>query len=87
MTKYTCWGSVTGDCGHEHRSIRAAVICKQQHSRGCRRQGGYSDRSVRALDSGRTVHSYDVTRGPGRHLDDDEMAEMHDLYLRDQAVH
>jgi hypothetical protein len=44
---FTTWGPVRGCCGHAHRSIAAAVQCKQRDYAGCRRQGGYSDRQVR----------------------------------------
>jgi hypothetical protein len=54
MTRYTTGGSVRGDCGHSHRTISAATRCLMQDQSGCRKQGGYSDRSVRAVDDGDT---------------------------------
>ena len=66
--RYTTWGRVRGDCGHEHRSLLAAHKCLQNDLNGCRSQGGYSDRTLYVLDPGQTVKSYDVTRGPGRPL-------------------
>lgn len=57
MTKYIAKGEVCGDCGHLHRTIRAAVRCVQEHqhsidisypSRYPTRS--YSDRKVMAVD-------------------------------------
>lgn len=62
---FTTWGSVRGDCGHAHRTIEAAEACRSRDSRGCRSQGGYSDREIRALESPAEVREYDVRRGPG----------------------
>jgi hypothetical protein len=45
-TTYTTRGSVRGCCGHKHRSIETAQKCVMADEAGCRRQGGYSDRSV-----------------------------------------
>jgi hypothetical protein len=47
---YTCKGDTRGDCGHNHRRITTAVQCCAADSRGCRKQGGYSDRVVRRTD-------------------------------------
>lgn len=44
---YVNAGSVTGECGHRHRSISTAAKCQHKHENGCSRQGGYSDRSLR----------------------------------------
>lgn len=46
MTTYTTTGSVRGDCGHQHKTLRAAVACLMRDQRGCKAQGGYSDRTV-----------------------------------------
>jgi hypothetical protein len=62
---YTTWGSVTGDCGHLHRSPEAAGACLDQHGHDCRTQGGRSDRQVRVVRSREELDNYDVTRGPG----------------------
>lgn len=43
---YRCVGSVRGWCGHRHTSVREAVRCLQRDQRGCKSQGGYSDRCV-----------------------------------------
>lgn len=43
---YGTLGDVRGHCGHKHATIRAAYQCFVRDSRACRRQGGYSDRSV-----------------------------------------
>ena len=40
-------GSVTGECGHRHRSISTAAKCQHNHSNACSSQGGYSDRALR----------------------------------------
>lgn len=62
---YTTWGPVRGDCGHAHRTVEAAKQCIARDAAGCRSQGGYSDRSVRRIDSLDELRNYDVTRGPG----------------------
>lgn len=61
---YTTWGSVRGCCGHEHGTFEEAATCRVADARGCKAQGGYSDRQVREVDG--DWGSYDVTRGPGR---------------------
>lgn len=45
-TTYTTQGSVRGCCGHQHRTIEAAQQCVSRDHARCKRQGGYSDRSV-----------------------------------------
>ena len=65
MTSYTTFGSVRGDCGHAHQTYAAAEACIRRDQRGCRQQGGYSDREVRVIVAPAEVASYDVTRGPG----------------------
>jgi hypothetical protein len=45
---YTTYGSVRGDCGHQHQTHEAAQRCADRDMRGCRRAGGYSDRLVYA---------------------------------------
>lgn len=45
-TFYIAFGDVRGDCGHAHRTARAAAVCVERDRRGCRSQGGYSDRIV-----------------------------------------
>ena len=49
---YVCSGSVRGECGHVHRTLRGAARCLARDQRGCRSQGGYSDRHVRHADGG-----------------------------------
>lgn len=39
-------GSVRGNCGHRHRSLRAAARCLREDQAGCEMQGGYSDRHL-----------------------------------------
>ena len=50
MTTYTTSGSVCGQCGHRHRTLRAAVKCADRHMNACNRHGGYSDRYVVSVD-------------------------------------
>ena len=47
---YRCVGNVRGWCGVRHRSWEAALRCCEEDSKGCCRQGGYSDRSVWLYD-------------------------------------
>ena len=49
-TTYTTCGSVRGNCGHNHRTMAAAVRCLLADQSGCRTHGGYSDRVVRVTD-------------------------------------
>ena len=79
MIRYTTWGSVCGDCGHEHRTLEAAYRCLRRHQRGCRSQGGYSDREIRRLDPGSTVDSYYVQDGPGQPLPGEEYDRVQDM--------
>ncbi len=46
MKGYITIGSVRGWCGHVHRTELGAVRCLARDRRGCRGQGGYSDRNV-----------------------------------------
>ena len=48
---YSVSGSVRGDCGHKHRSIKTARRCYLRDHKGCQSQGGYSDRT--------TIHAYE----------------------------
>lgn len=50
MTKYTTYGDVRGGCGHRHSTREAAERCLSRDQRGCKCQGGYSDRSVVYVD-------------------------------------
>lgn len=50
MVGYTTKGEIRGECGHTHRSLQAALRCKEADQRGCRMQGGYSDRYVYGVD-------------------------------------
>ena len=52
MTYYTTKGDVRGPCGHKHKTVRAAVACLQADAKGCRSQGGYSDRRVLGVEDG-----------------------------------
>ena len=51
MALYTTYGHVRRLCGHHHRSESAAGQCVARDQNGCASQGGYSDRSVYAIDS------------------------------------
>ncbi len=44
--RYTTHGAVRGRCGHEHRTIQAALKCLARDIRQCQSVGGYSDRYV-----------------------------------------
>ena len=61
-TSYTTWGSVCGSCGHQHRTIDAAVKCRMRHSAGCCSQGGYSDRDIYSLADGHRTPLTDLER-------------------------
>lgn len=43
---YTTYGQVRGCCGHRHTSVETAERCITKDGRGCRMQGGYTDRSI-----------------------------------------
>lgn len=47
---YSCRGSVRGTCPHKHRTLLGAARCIHQDKVGCRRQGGYSDRTIYSMD-------------------------------------
>jgi len=50
MTTYTTRGSVRGSCGHQHKTMAAALSCLMADQSGCRTHGGYSDRYIRVID-------------------------------------
>ncbi len=60
---YTAIGNVRGSCGHAHRTAEAAQACFRRDMAGCRRQGGYSDRFVRAFVGGTRAPSLDPNGG------------------------
>lgn len=68
---YTTWGPDRQDCGHRHKKIEQAIACLRTDMRGCRKQGGYSDRQIRVIYSRDDLVNYDVTKGPGHRLDQD----------------
>jgi hypothetical protein len=49
---YTTVGDVRGACGHTHRTLAAAQECLRRDQRGCRAQGGYSDRRIMTATDG-----------------------------------
>ncbi len=51
-TYYTTVGRVRGECGHKHQSPETAQACIGRDGVGCASQGGYSDRSIRAVEDG-----------------------------------
>lgn len=67
MKRYTTWGPVRGDCGHLHYDLMGAKNCIDRDMKGCKSQGGYSDRHIRVLkmEPTATLASYDTTKGPG----------------------
>ncbi|MDX1469778.1 MAG: hypothetical protein R3258_10600 [Acidimicrobiia bacterium] len=48
--RYVTVGAVRGYCAHIHRTLSGAYDCLERDRRGCRRQGGYSDRRVMRYD-------------------------------------
>lgn len=66
---YTTYGSVRGGSGGLHRTREAAGRALGRDRRGCRSQGGYSDRQVVAVgDDGYLYHDdacTDWVPGPG----------------------
>lgn len=42
--------AIRGECGHRHNTIKGAARCQRQEDRICKRQGGYSDRTLRVRD-------------------------------------
>ena len=63
---YTTWGSVRGDCGHVHKTAESAEKCIEKDNSGCHKQGGYSDRRIREIESRADLLNYDTTKGPGK---------------------
>ena len=65
MTYYYSWGPVRGRCPHNHRTPEGVAACLERDSRGCRRQGGYSDRAPYKApgDPGRRHPLYTVEEG------------------------
>jgi len=57
---YTTKGEIRGECGHTHRTLRAALDCAERDRRGCRSQGGYSDRYVYGVDDRGHLTNEDV---------------------------
>lgn len=43
---YTTDGPVRGSCGHRHQSEATAARCLEKDRKGCRSQGGFSDRRI-----------------------------------------
>lgn len=70
---YTTIGSVRGRCGHKHHSIKTATACLMHDRRGCKSQGGYSDRDVVCIDGGKIVNSY-LTTDEGETFDPEQEA-------------
>jgi hypothetical protein len=69
---YTTYGGVRGQCGHLHKTRKAAERCLDRDSRGCRASRGYSDRDVYAVDlDGYLTHGdSDWVRGSGGRTSD-----------------
>lgn len=44
---------VRGCCGHQHKTVNAALACMGRDAAACRRQGGYSDRTRIVRSDGR----------------------------------
>ena len=60
---YTCTGDVRGNCGHRHRTLSAAVACVRRDARGCRSQGGYTDRVILDAQGAEVRPAIDVGGG------------------------
>jgi hypothetical protein len=73
MKAYTTWGPVRGCCNHAHQTPGTAMKCLAQDRRGCKKQGGYSDRQVRRISTMRDLRFFDVQNGPGERLDEEEL--------------
>jgi hypothetical protein len=76
-TYYTTYGSVCGDCGHQHRTIETAARCAAKHTAMIRRYNGqncYSDRRV--------VRCADWNR-KGDPLTQDEQSKLQDIQCRE----
>ena len=60
---YTTEGNVRSDCGHTHRTLKTAYECLRKDERGCRKQGGYSDRKVVRvmLENNDVIRTYPLT--------------------------
>ena len=69
--RYTTWGTVRGGCGHRHTTAALAQDCVVRDDRGCKRSGGYSDRSVRVIGMGE-IPATGGHRAPGEALPIDE---------------
>lgn len=81
---FTTWGSVRGGCKHLHQSVLRAVECIGYDHAGCRSQGGYSDREVRALREGAT-HEDAARYDPGEAVDADDVRKAKDaLFALDE---
>ena len=50
MRKFFVFANQHGDCGHKHRTISGACRCEDRHHKGCKMQGGYSDRGLYRVD-------------------------------------
>lgn len=62
---YTTFGGVRLGCGHVHADYAKALKCIETDRNRCYRQGGYTDRHVRRIDSAQEAKEYDTLRGPG----------------------
>lgn len=82
MPIYTVWGPCRGGCRHAHKSLRTAAQCLLADREGCKRQGGYSDRSIRECASPDSLYHHDTTQGPGVMLEAEVMAEVEDKWNR-----
>jgi len=47
--RYAAIGPIRGNCGHAHRTVRAAHDCAMRDHRALRASGSLSDRSVAAV--------------------------------------
>ena len=47
---YTTKGTVRGNCGHKHRTLKSVHKFIERDQNGCAKQGGYSDRYIVRCD-------------------------------------
>ena len=77
-TNFSCVGSVRGSCGHFHKTLQGALSCLNRDALHCSKQGGYSDRSLRAFTNTipwRWIYIPTITDEDGQIVIDEEALE------------
>ena len=54
---------VRGCCGHQHKTVDAALACMDRDTAACKRQGGYSDRSRIVRSDGAWITRFGIEDG------------------------